>query len=130
MTDGEVILPGKFNYPVEEIELRYGAGGTIGVVYPEEFGLLDYIRRDSLQVGKKIVLPRKRHIVWFPIGQDGAHCVGRVARVRHQGNVAGVDKAQGSMDNALFSADKRQYLFVSVKGDAKAFFVPSSYCPA
>ena len=50
----------------------------------------------------------------------------RDRNVRNQGQVAGVQEAEGHMPNALFGADEGQHFGIRVQLDAESFLVPGS----
>ena len=57
-------------------------------------------------------------------GEHGPDRVDGVGGIGHEGDVAGVDKAQRHVADALFGADQRQHFRIAVEGDAEARPVP------
>ena len=79
--------------------------GVVGVVQPHHLGRLGHIGRYGVQLGEPAIPLVERHYVTLGAGEHGADPVDRVGRVGHQGDIAGVQEAEGGVADTLFGPD-------------------------
>ena len=100
------------------------AGGVVGVVHPNDLGLAGDVFGNRAEVGEPAVLLLQRQPVRLAAGEHRPNGVDRVGGIGHEGDIAGVDQAEGHVADALFRADQGQHFRVAVEGDAEPLAVP------
>ena len=120
----DAVLPGKGHQFFKYFPPGGGAGGHVGVVHPHE---LDTGKVHSLQF-RKIRIPAAflREVVFHQLclAHEGGRCIRRVAGVRHQHFVAGIEKGQRQQEDALLGAGERLDFGRGIQGHAVPLLVP------
>ena len=110
MGQQNIVFAGKGHGLFHKGQICHGPGGIVGIVEPHELGSGCHIGRYGLQIGQKAVFRQQGHGVAGAAGQQGAAAVYRIGRVRHQGDIPGIDKAVAEVGDALFGADQGHHL--------------------
>ncbi len=106
MTNDDVILVGKFDYPFEKAFVRHCGSGIVRIIDPEELCLLGNVRRDGVQIRQKIIFLFQRQEIIFATVESGADVVDGITRTRYQDDIARVDEGHGHVADAFFRADQ------------------------
>ena len=93
LNDDDFVLLGEVDDLGKEFRRRGFARRGVGIVDYHQLCPLENVRRDNIQIRIEIVLFQQRHIVDFAAAVAGVRSRDRVAGNRHEGNVAGIDKA-------------------------------------
>jgi hypothetical protein len=88
--DEDVVPAGELDGALEEREVRRRGGRVVRVVQPEHAGQAARLVRDRVEVDQEVVLGQQRGLVRDGAREDVPDVVGRVARARGNGQVAGV----------------------------------------
>ena len=96
----------------------------VGIVQPENLRALRHLRRDGAEVRQEAPRRGQRHAVRLAAGEERAGLIDGVGGIRHQDHVAGVDKRQGKMADALLGSDQSQDLGGRIQRDAETCPVP------
>ena len=105
-------------------------GGVVGIVEPHHLGGPGHVGGYGIQFRQPPVALVQGHYVTLRSGEHSADAIDRISRVGHQGDVAGVQEAEGGMADALLGPDQGENLGVGVELDAEAIVVPFGYGPA
>ncbi len=124
MADRDVVLLRERCRALEEVHVRHGAGGIVGVVQPEHPRARRHVGGDRLQVGQKAVLLAKWQRVRLASGEHRPDGIHRICGIRHQRHVARIDEAQCDVPDAFLRPDERQHLFRRIELYPEAAFVP------
>ncbi len=61
----------------------------------DQFGAAGRVRRNSVEVGKKVVLLHQRHEIGFTSGKKRRYVINGIRRSRHQSQITRIDEGQG-----------------------------------
>ena len=103
---------------------------VVGVVEPHDSGLVGYVLRYCVQVGKPLVPFHERHEIGFAACEQGAHRVDGVAWIRNQSYVTWLDEGHRGVSDALFGTDEGYHLGLRIQLHVESLFVPVGDRPA
>ena len=115
MHDRHVVALRPGDGALEEIEVRDGPRGVVGVVQPDHLGFGRNIRGDLVEVGLPAALARTRDLVAFAAREHRPHFVHGVTWIRDERDIARIDEAKRHVADAFFGADQRKRLLLWVE---------------
>ena len=78
--------------PIDQLLIKFlgchSRGGIVGVIDPYHFGFLGHFRLDGSQIRQESIFLFKGHRFNYTSGNLYPGDIGRIARIRHQGDVA------------------------------------------
>ena len=120
----EVVVPAERDRLVEERLVDARRGRVRRVVEPQHARALEHVARDGSQIRLEVVVRRQRHEHGLAAGEDRPGLVHRVAGIRDQRDVAGVDERDRQVEDAFLRTDERLDLVVGIERHAEPLLVP------
>ncbi len=75
----------------KELTRRAGTSRVVGIVQPQGFGACNHFSGDGFEIRLPIVLAMQRDPIRNTPDQFDGGCINRIARVRHECDIASVD---------------------------------------
>ena len=119
MDDDQVSFAGELDSALEEPRLDHRSRGIVRVVEEEHIRALRDLPGDGVEVGQEPVRLLERQVVHPGTGEKRARRVGRVARVRRETDVTGVEQREANVADRLLAPERRDDLRVRIELVAK-----------
>ena len=103
----DAVAAGEIHQFLVGLSARGGSGRHVGIVAPEEFHSFEVHVLQFLKVRLPVVLGSEIIVHHLAAEEAGERGVGRIAGIRDEHLLAGIDEGEGGVENALFGADER-----------------------
>ena len=123
VADQDVVATRELHGFVEESERGDGGGRVVGVVEPQDFGAPRHVRRHGGQIGQPVVLSAQRQNEAFAACHQGADVVDRIARLRHEGDIARINERPRDVRDAVLAADGGEDFGFGIERHAVALLI-------
>ena len=130
VTQHDAVPVAELHRALQEFTIRHRRGGIVRIVEPHQPCALGCGIWDRVEIRQPVVLGRERHDVRLSSRHQRPGHVGRVAGVRRQDDIAGVDQRQGRVADPVLRAQRRQDLCGRVEHHIEAIAVPIRDRPA